>query len=347
MGSEEGDKEDDKEEIVLTKNQIENIKNWENIDEGKRNNVRPKLVKIISVLPLIRELPPMEAREIVQKGVGKRVRRSYGYTDEDDISDTIIDNFLEELVTDVVSILFNGASEEGIFQAGVNNGIEQTVDWWVNHEFRGIKVSDNLERSQWGFPDTEDLEPPGIDIDRSMSERNTVLVDTGGNYRSGFPTNPPANEVERLQRIFSILGKHRLREQSFVEGLIEVGIENIEVDEIKKRNRDISDEYEIINVIADDYKKAKQTIEKGKKNAKKICRGINITNNENFGPDAEIPEWYQREYIELYREHLEEEGLIPDEEDMPSYSGAYPKIPHPARLRLCSWVDKRAQKDDW
>ena len=56
-------------ESMLTDRKIEIVNNWDDKDEGKKKEARKKLRKTISNLPIIRELPPSEAREIMQSAI--------------------------------------------------------------------------------------------------------------------------------------------------------------------------------------------------------------------------------------------------------------------------------------
>ncbi|MFD1643665.1 hypothetical protein [Halohasta litorea] len=334
---------------MLTDRQKKIIENWDDQDEGKKKPIREKFRKSIADLPFLREIPPEEAREIVQSAIMNYadIDERSKLTDHDEkaardgLNDLVVhERYDFPFIKNVTSILFNSVSENN-FQRGINKGVENTVTWWRNND-----VGEFFSLMEYGKKHRIENEATK---NKLQYPNRTISLAT-----------PPKNKTEQLIRILAHESKEGLARPSLLSFYLENNVFELDIQKIKQDlGRGVNDIEEVpLDTIQDDlsipYTKVskllevKKAINRNQKKAKKIAYHINHPKNNSFNTALSFSfrenpaefRWIQRELIELHREYLIEEGIMPDEEKLPEYPDVFIGVPRPSQLNLRSWNTK-------
>lgn len=316
----------------LTERQKDIVQNWEEYDENQRREVKNKLRDAITDLHFLRELPPTEAQEVVRDAIGK-------YRESDHFDNDI--EYLgvpareerarrrvaaKELLSATISALYNG-TDEYAFAGGINNGIRQTVEWWTDAD---ENYADEIGQNLVSFID---------DSNGSLS--------TGDLIRSYNEVTPNLEGEELLEEIF--------RQESFfppdypdvIELGYEMGWHDSTIDELKDQRTDLIDSIEERIEMEIPYGRLERVLNyldvviEGRKKARKIAHALNNPKVSAFDI-GQFTQYEQRKYLELHRNPLNKDGILPDEEDIPEYPELNTqKVPDPTRLEFDQWADLR------
>jgi len=299
----------------LTDDQKEILENWDSSDEErKKERIKSHLAKTLVDLTRLRHIDPHVSREVVREAVDEfpveELRRENTGGDSK-----------SELSVQIISILFNGLQEEA-FKTGVDFGVHSTVRWW--EEETDAKYF--LQKM------------------RVAREGKYILDESDLESQISYPMEPPKNEVERYERILRIRQRGELIEE-FTD--IQGGKLHFDKDKIipykdfkfytpldERSDEDagkVNLEYEICYAC----KKSQEV-------AEKIAQSLSnprVDILRHMG--VELTDFEKREYLELHRDYLEEEGIMPEEDQIPSYEDNGIDIPDPTRLNFVSYVGRR------
>jgi len=347
---------------MLTENQVEIVNNWDEEHEGRKKGVRKKLIDSLSDLPFLRKLPPYEAREVVQSAILNYAeldnRSELGEKEKNEPPNHIYDELIIHNCYDTIfikksiTVLFNSVFEKS-FEQGVNHGIEDTVRWW--------KDADTGEKSK--FVDV---------IDKDYPVRHTRFSDGFCRSKTKSLSEPPEFAGEKihiehtgkaeipnrltLARIFYLRSRKDLIRPNLLDAFVKNDIFDIDVEELEEYIIDGENEAwnddsinstqnifdnEITNAIID----AKNVINESRKLAEDVARYFSNPTNSvfNIGPhnspndNTPIVRWHLREQLELHRDYLKTEGLLPEESKIIDYPKVHIGVPDPSELDLKSW----------
>ena len=294
---------------MLEDSQRETIANWEESENGQnKKSVKNHLAENLAELSYIRELNPEIAEEIVEMSISKYEEREGG----PNLSTSAATNrFVEQLM----AVMFNGFSEEA-FNYAVNSGVESSLQWRAqNDDFLAGRLLDEMECTEGG-----DL------LDSDMGLLNQQL------------SAPPEGEEERLRRIFMLNGNELLLVEKYFQQILDTDLDGIDLDDDYTTIREADDSVARPPILVQE---AKHAIKSSRERAEGLS--LDLANpridlvTPYFGTDTRPPDWYIREHIELFRNYLTDEGLLPDEEEIPSYAETAPTTQDPTRLNLNHW----------
>lgn len=293
---------------MLQDSQKETIANWESKKNQRKNSVKDRLAENLAELSHARELNPETAEEIVEMSISKYEERESG----PNLSTSAATNrFLEQLM----AVMFNGFSEKA-FNYAVNSGVESSLRWRAqNDDFLAGRLLDEMECAEGG-----DLQ------DSDMGLLNQQL------------TEPPEDEEERLRRIFMLNGNEILLVEKYFQQILNTDLDNIDFDEDYTTIREANDSVTRPPILVQEAKHAiKSTRERAEGLSVDLANPRVDLITPYFGTDIRPPDWYIREHIELFRDYLNGEGILPDEEEIPSYTQTAPTTQDPTRLNLKHW----------
>ncbi|WP_143420989.1 hypothetical protein [Halorubrum halodurans] len=293
---------------MLEDSQKETIADWEESNSQDKNSVKNHLAENLAELSYIRELSPEAAEEIVEMSISKYEERKGGPNFSTSAATNL---FLEQ----VMAVIFSGFSEKA-FNYAVNSGVESSLQWRAqNEDFLAKRLLAKIECTEGG-----DL------LNSDMGLLNQQLA------------TPPEDEEERLRRIFMINGNEILLIEKYFQQILNTDLDKIELDEdyttIKEADNSVTRPPILVQ-------EAKHAIKNSRERAEALS--LDLANprvdlvRPYFGTDTRPPDWYIREYIELFRDYLNEEGILPDEEEIPSYAETAPTTQDPTRLNLKHW----------
>jgi len=137
---------------MLSKRQKQIVESWSDENEGDKEPIRQKLRKSLADIPYLRKLPPMEAREIVRSAISNyaEMDNKSRLSDRDEeyanmnVSEQIVseemivnERYARPFIINSISVLFNSVSESE-FELGINEGIEDTAEWWQEYDVERI-----------------------------------------------------------------------------------------------------------------------------------------------------------------------------------------------------------------
>jgi len=355
---------------MLTENQVDIVDNWDEKHEGQKKRVREKLKDSISALPMLRELPPSEARQIVQSAILDYAKMD----DESELTENdkstfgkhlderlIIHNRYDEVfIRNSVAVLFNSVSEND-FEKGVSDGIKEAVAWWEN--------KDRIEQTAFYRQDNDRIDKDiflssiGYDYPRA-DDQVTEEQYTNRTTSLSSPPETPGEKADHkdsngekipnrqtLKCIFYLQSCEHLIRRDLLDTFVKIGIFDIDIKEVQEhtQNGEYDDGFDDTNQrspnIRDDQLtnsiiEAKEAINDSRDIAERVAHHLNNPKNESFKPaiysnpndNSPFFKWVFREYIELHRDYLENEGVLPQ----PSKIIEYPELrigaPDPSKL---------------
>jgi len=357
-------------ESMLTDRQIEIVNNWDDKDEGKKKEVRKKLKKSISNLPMLRELPPSEAREIMQSAIldyaNMDEKSELTENDKSTFADqlderSIIHNRYDEVfVRNSVAVLFNSVYEND-FEKGVNDGIEGAVDWWENKdriEETAFYRQDNNSINKGKFLNRIGYDYPRVDGQVTYEQYSNRTISLSQ------PPEIPGEKTDRkdssegkipnrqtLKCIFYLQSCEHLIQPDLLDIFVEIDIFEIEIEEVEDhiQNGEYDDWFDDTdqgspnirdNRLTNSIIEAKAAINDSRDFAKKVAHHLNNPKNSSFNPaiynnpndNPPYFKWIFREYIELHRDYLENEGVFPQRSKILEYPELRIGAPDPSKL---------------
>ncbi len=320
---------------MLTERQQQIVDNWESEHEGNKKEVRRKFKEALEILPLLCELPPHVAREIVSDAINS-VGENDGWSQEKETppgqpnSEQVF--YAEYFVKCVITILFNGVTEH-IFQNGLKKGLKRAEWWWIGKELRGHEPITELIYS----------------ISNPVSELDS---EPKISKKSREPPVTPESEREKLVWILQLYDLLEEFNNSHIDFLLKCDIFDFSSEEIQKdKNKTRKDPFfeEQSHFFIDDIAnydtllKAREAIESSQKTAEKVAAEINnsrnqlpfsFTNTALSQSEERFLKRVKRFYIELHREHLDENNLLPDDDRLPEASNLIIGAPNRSKLDL-------------
>ena len=353
---------------MLTKRQKETVDDWENKNEHQKQEVRDKLRKSVADLPLLRELPPEEARKIAQSAVVDYAeidgRSKLSDKDEEQIEKHSIEDIVLherydiQFIKNSIGVLYNSLPEEK-FEEGVNEGIEDAVKWWINADVGDLYNSHDIIGED--FPMNIGRNTDGRFTNRTISptEPPRSLDNIDDNIGNNKINREDKISKERLARIFHYRDRNDLIKSDILDVLAEKEVFEKDIEEIKPYSDDEKQAEEInkhppeepSKIYSDLHNKlidAKKVINESRETAEYVARSMKYPRNAVFSTLFNNPKnapplirWLCRESIELHRDYLEEEGLLPSDSKMVEYPDVNMGIPKPSELDLRSWEKDR------
>jgi ribosome-binding protein aMBF1 (putative translation factor) len=320
---------------MLTERQQQIVNNWDSEHEGNKKQVRKKFEEALEILPLLCELPPHEAREIVNDSINS-VGKDDDWSQEKETppgrpnSERLF--YAEYFVECVIAILFNGVIEH-LFQNGLEKGLKRGERWWMGQELPGHEPIAKFIYS---------ISSPVSEFDSEPEISNKIRE----------PPVTPENEREKLVWIFRLNNVSDEFDDAQIEFLLKCNIfdfnsEEIQKDKNKSRKEAIFERQapgftdDIANY--ETMLKAREAIESSQKTAEKVATVVNnsrnqlpfsFTNTALSRGEERFVKRVKRFYIELHREHLDENNLLPDDDRLPEASNLIIGAPNSSRLDL-------------
>ncbi|WP_148708232.1 hypothetical protein [Haloferax sp. Atlit-12N] len=339
----------------LTENQRETIFEWSECSNTRRKEaVRESLTKSLAEVLYLRNLPPEESREIVNRALNSEIAESANH--RPDAATRPDRRALIRLQT----ILFSAVSEK-TFSRSVNRGVIDSLRWHIKKGQNSEGAEDIFDRieEEKGAPADEDLRIAKA-IATLKGIPNEKVESPDGESWQPFPNRPPKSikewwyELARLKRRFAIVRYMRSDTRSKEE------LEKSR-DEIRRANQislmtDIYKEFdpqrmkstdenrwsgdEEIAKWSENEKVARDLVREGRKRAKMICFQMN--NPQNISNSVIDPiEKYNRHWIELHWDYLkgnlEERSVDWTPDPLPEYYPEPDEVRDPSKLRLKNW----------
>jgi len=310
------------------------VANWEDCDKAERNEVRNKLSDAITDLHFLCELPPTEAQEIVQDAV-KEYRKS-GHFDYDMGNLESLDEggrlrqriTAKELLSAIISALYNGTDEE-VFSDAVNHGIKQTVEWWETFD---KEFANEFAQNLWSSTGTFENSLP-----------------TDGQSRSQSIISQYSGGKDLLREIIQDGGL--VPSEKIVESGFEKGWHNSSIDELKDQRSDLRNSIreqigkDIPYGSLEEAHRHLEVVIGSRKKARRIAHGLNHPKVASFNIQH-FTQYQQRKYLDLHREPLDDQGILPDENDIPEYPDpTTQKPPDPTQLEFDQWENLKDIKE--
>jgi len=320
---------------MLTERQQEIVNNWGSEHEGNKKEVRRKFKEALEILPLLCELPPHEARKIVDDaidGAGEIDDWSREKETPPGMPNSRRVFYAEYLVECVIAILFNGVVEH-LFQSGLEDGLKRGERWWMGQDLPGHDPISQFVRSLPSLSSENGSEPvisnkvwePPV-TPENKEEKLVWILDLDDNF----------DEISELH-IYFILQCD----------IFENSLREIREDKNKPENKIFSEEYK--ELFPDDIAsydtliQARKAIESSRKTAEEVAAVINNSRNTlpfSFSNTAlsrreeRFVDRVKRFYIELHRGYLDEKNLLPDDDQLPEASDLIIGAPSRSKLDL-------------
>jgi len=319
---------------------------------------------------MLRELPPNEARQIVQSAImdyaemdkESELTKNDKSTFAEQLDEHLIvhNRYDEVFIRNSVAILFNSVSEND-FEKGVNDGIEEAVDWWENKDrieetafWR--KYNDRIDKDIF-------LTNIGYDYPR-VDEQVTDEQYTNRTISLSHPPETPGEKIDRknstegkipnrqtLKCIFYLQSCEHLIQPDLLDVFVEIDIFETEIEEIEDhiQNGKYDDWFDDTNQgspnirdnrLTNSIIEAKAAINDSRDFAKRVAYHLNSPKNSSFNPaiysnpndNSPYFKWVFREYIELHRDYLENEGVFPQRSKILEYPELRIGAPEPSKL---------------
>ena len=298
----------------MTDDQKEILENWDSSDEErKKERIKSHLAKTLVDLTRLRHIDPHVSREVVREAVDEfpveELRRENTGGDSK-----------SEFSVQIMSILFSGLQAKA-FKKGVDFGVHSTVRWWKDKT-------------------TADVFLNSIRIAR---KGKYILDQSDIDGQIDYPMEPPKNEIERYERILGVRQRHELIDEftDIQGGRLYFDPTNIfprkefeYYTPLDERADEDSEPVDLEKEICYAYKESQEV-------AERIATDLNnpkVDVLEMFGLDP--TKFEMREYLELHRHYLEENGIMPEEDKIPPYEEWGIDIPDPTRLNFMNHVAK-------
>jgi hypothetical protein len=320
---------------MLTERQQQIVNNWDSEHEGNKKEVRRKFKEALEILPLLCELPPHEAREIVNDAINS-VGENNDWSQEKETPPGKPNSqrlfYAEYFVECVIAILFNGVIEH-LFQNGLEKGLKRGERWWMGSELRGHEPITKLVRS---------IASPISELDSEPKISNKIRE----------PPVTPEDEREKLVWILHLNDVLEEFNRSHIDFLLRCDIFEVNSDKIRKDKNETRNEpffEKQSQFFVDDVAnyeillKAREAIESSQKTAERVAAVINnsrnrlpfsFTNTALSRSEERFVKRVKRFYIELHREHLDENNLLPDDDRLPEASNLIIGAPSSSKLDL-------------
>jgi hypothetical protein len=320
---------------MLTERQQQIVNNWDSEHEGNKKEVRRKFKEALEILPLLCELPPHEARKIVNDAINS-VGENDDWSQEKETPPGRPNSqrlfYAEYFVECVIAILFNGVIEH-LFQNGLKKGLKHSERWWIGRELPGHDPVSQFARS---IPSTISE----LDSEPKISKKTR---------------EPPVTPEDEREKLVWILHLNNVLEnfgKDDIDFLLRCDIFEITSDEIQKDKNDTREEpffeeqsHFFVDDIAnyDTLIQAREAIESSQKTAEKVAAVINnsrnklpfsFTNTALSRREERFVERVKRFYIELHREYLDENDLLPEDDRLPEDSHLVIGAPNSSKLDL-------------
>jgi len=320
---------------MLTERQQQIVDNWDSEHEGNKKEVRRKFKEALEILPLLCELPPHEARKIVNDAINS-VGENDDWSQEKETPPGRPNSqrlfYAEYFVECVIAILFNGVIEH-LFQNGLKKGLKHGERWWIGRELPGHDPVSKLAHS---------IPSPVSELDSEPKISNKTR-------------EPPVTPEDEREKLVWILHLNNILEEFSkpqIEFLLKCDIFEITSEEIQKDKNDTRKEpffeeqsHFYVDDIAnyDTLIQAREAIESSQRTAEKVAAVINnsrnqlpfsFTNTALSRREERFVDRVKRFYIELHREYLDENDLLPEDDRLPEASHLIIGAPNSSKLDL-------------
>lgn len=296
---------------MVDDSQVDILEDWDKSTETqKKKHIKERLGSDLIELRHFLKMTPHEAQDAVQNAIDDHIEEEYDHTtDRKEIE--------KELARQIISALFNGFSEEA-FNYGFNSGVSYTLHWRSSSgDLHGSWLQNHLR-----------------------SSKDFKIVESNSSPHENEYDSPPDDEWERRKRILLLEDKGSVLSSGVVEKILNEDVDPIDENESYEpvATRDDSPTREDFRPVQEFH----HAVKIGRERALKFCFKINHPNNlaGNLNDD-----WFVRETIELHREFLNEQGQLPDEEDLPEYGDPQRAVRDPSKLNLAEW-EYTSKKDN-
>jgi hypothetical protein len=322
---------------LLTERQKRIARNWDDHDKSEKEEIKEKFTGAVADLHLLYQLPPIEAQKVVGQAIETYYRSPdfdtelslRAYEKRHDVGEVVA---AQELIAELISVLYNGTNNR-IFERGVNEGVTQTLEWLAD---AGVSDAKRIRENTHLLSD---------------SSRKTAFTEhlNEGHIESSSLTI----QEELLRRIYQRENFSVEQQESAVEFASDRGWYELKIDQLREEREEIieslqdAEENDLPHNSIQTALKQLDALIKSREKAREIAHSINNPKVSVFSRE-QFTQHEQREFIELHRDALDEEGILPDEENLPKYPNLETSnTPDPTQLDLGKWVNTEKIREEY